>query len=65
MFCHESLANFFNTNFQLMYYHKFSLTDIEEKMMPWERLVYIKMLVNTIEKENLLKKQELQKRGSM
>jgi len=43
-----------------MYYHKFSLNDIE-MMVPWERLVYVKMLVAVVEKENLIKKQEMQK----
>jgi hypothetical protein len=35
----------------MMQYHKYSLTELEN-MIPWERDVYIVMLVQHIEKEN-------------
>ncbi len=35
-----------------MQYHKYSLTEIEN-MMPWEREVYLALLKNYIEDENL------------
>lgn len=38
-------------NFSLMQHHKYSLTEIEN-MMPWEREVYITMLVDHIKAEN-------------
>ena len=34
-----------------MQHHKYSLTEIEE-MIPWEREVYVAMLVDYIKKEN-------------
>lgn len=34
-----------------MQHHKYSLTEIEE-MMPWERDVYVQLLVEFIQKEN-------------
>jgi len=34
-----------------MQHHKYSLTEIEN-MIPWERDVYIKLLVNYIKEEN-------------
>lgn len=34
-----------------MQHHKYSLTEIEE-MMPWERDIYVQLLVEYIEKEN-------------
>jgi 3-methyladenine DNA glycosylase AlkD len=34
-----------------MQHHKYSLTEIEE-MIPWEREVYIAMLVDYIKQEN-------------
>lgn len=40
---HDSLANYMKTNFSLMQFHNYSLSDIEN-MIPWERLTYIKML---------------------
>jgi hypothetical protein len=37
-------------NFALMQYHKYSLADIEN-MIPFEREVYISMLVNYLEEQ--------------
>ena len=37
-------------NFALMQYHKYSLADIEN-MIPFERDVYISMLVNYLEEQ--------------
>jgi len=34
-----------------MQHHKYSLTELEN-MLPWERDIYIAMLVNHIEEEN-------------
>ena len=39
-------------NFSLMQHHKYSLTELET-MVPWEREVYIGMLVRHIEEENM------------
>ena len=48
---HENLENYFKTNFLLMQEHKYSLTEIES-WIPWERQVYISMLVSHIKKRN-------------
>ena len=37
-------------NFALMQYHKYSLTEIEE-MLPFERDVYISLLIRYLEEE--------------
>ena len=37
-------------NFALMQYHKYSLTEIEE-MIPFERDVYVSLLVRYLEEE--------------
>ena len=39
------------TNFSLMQHHNYSLTELEN-MMPWEREVYVDMLVSYIKEEN-------------
>ena len=44
------------TNFSLMQHHKYSLTELEN-MMPWEREVYVEMLVQHIKEENEKQKQ--------
>lgn len=40
-----------------MQHHKYSLTEIEN-MMPWERDIYISLLVNYIKEENDRKRME-------
>lgn len=45
---HDSLANFYKLNFALMQYHKYSLMDIEN-MIPFEREIYIALLVEYLE----------------
>ena len=49
---HISLESYFKLNFALMQHHKYSLTEIEN-MMPWERDIYIGLLNQYIEEENL------------
>ena len=39
------------TNFSLMQHHNYSLTELED-MMPWEREIYVDMVVNWIKEEN-------------
>jgi len=56
---HNTLGNYYQTNFSLMQYHKYSLSDIEG-MIPWERDIYVKMLVEYLEK--LKEEQEKQRR---
>ena len=48
---HETLANYIQTNFGLTQHHKWSLTELEE-MYPWEREIYIALLVQHIQEEN-------------
>ena len=49
---HTNLESYFRINFALMQNHKYSLTDIEN-MMPWEKEVYVTLLTQYIEEENL------------
>ena len=39
------------TNFALMQHHNYSLSDIEN-LMPWEREIYLTLLMQWIEEEN-------------
>lgn len=48
---HESLYNHYKTNFALMQHHKYSLTELDN-MIPFEREIYIALLVKHIEEEN-------------
>lgn len=60
MLSHDSLANIFQTNFAMVQHHKYSFNEIES-MMPWERDIYIQMLIDHVEKENEKIKQEQSK----
>ena len=54
---HEDLESYFKTNFALMQHHKYSLTELEN-MIPWGREVYLTLLQQYIEEENLKAQQE-------
>ena len=49
---HEDLASYFKLNFALMQHHKYILTELEN-MMPWEREIYVSLLQQHVEEENL------------
>ncbi len=53
---HMDLESYFKLNFSLMQYHKWSLTEICE-MVPWERDIYVTLLQQHIEEENLKQQQ--------
>ena len=48
---HDSVYNYYKTNFALMQHHKYSLTELEN-MMPWEREIYLGLLEEHVRKEN-------------
>ena len=57
---HTNLESYYKINFSLMQHHKYSLSDIEN-MIPWEREIYVSLLQQHIEEENLKAQQQ---RGS-
>ena len=52
----EDLESYYKVNFALMQNHKYSLTELEN-MMPWEREIYLALLQQYIEEENLKQQQ--------
>ena len=54
---HEDLASYYKLNFALMQHHKYSLTELEN-MIPWEREIYVSLLQQHVEEENLKAQQE-------
>ena len=54
---HDSLENYYKTNFALMQHHKYSLTELED-MIPWERDGYVNLLIANIAEEERRQKQE-------
>jgi hypothetical protein len=53
---HEDLASYYKTNFALVQFHKYSITELEN-MIPWEREIYVGLLHQYIEEENLKNQQ--------
>lgn len=51
MFGYDSLENHYKTNFNLMQFHKYSLSELEN-MIPWERFLYIDLLKAHIKEQN-------------
>ena len=49
-----------NVNFSMMQHHKYSLTELEN-MLPWEREIYMDMLLEYLTEEK--KRQEEQSRS--
>ena len=47
------------TNFSLMQHHKYSLTEIEN-MIPWEREIYVRFLIEWLKEENDRRKKQQQ-----
>ena len=54
---HEDLESYYKLNFALMQHHKYSLTELEN-MMPWEREIYVSLLQQYVEEQNLKAQQE-------
>ena len=54
---HIGLESYYKTNFGLMQHHKYSLTEIEN-LIPWERDIYVGLLNEYIEEENLKSRQQ-------
>ena len=49
------------TNFAMMQHHKYSLTELEN-MMPWEREIYLGLLMNFLKEEKERVDKENQRR---
>ena len=56
---HESIVNYYQTNFNLMQHHKYSLAEVEN-LIPWEREIYLMLLMKWIEEENERQKKQQQ-----
>ena len=54
---HIDLRSYYELNFALVQFHKYSLTEIEN-WIPWERDLYVDMLKAHIETEKLKAQQQ-------
>jgi hypothetical protein len=53
---HMDLESYYRINFSLLQFHKYSLTEIEN-LIPFERELYLGLLQQHIEEENLKNQQ--------
>jgi hypothetical protein len=58
---HNSLKNYYETNFALIQYHKWDIQFVEN-MIPWEREVYIQLLMDYLKEEERRYKEQTRKR---
>jgi len=58
IFRYDTLSNYYQTNFAMMQHHKYSLTELEN-MLPWERQIYVDLLIKYLKEEK--ERLELQK----
>ena len=59
---HDNLYTYYKTNFGMMQHHDYSLAELEN-MMPWEREIYIGLLMEYIKGENERIEKEKMKYG--
>ena len=57
---HISVKLYYELNWNMMFHHNFSLTEIEN-MMPWEREIYIGLTMNYLNEEKERMEQEQRK----
>lgn len=57
MVCHESLEEYYKANFNLQKKHGYSLSELES-MLPWEREVYVNMLITYLKEEKMRLEQQ-------
>ena len=63
MLGYDTLMNYYKTNFSLLQYHKYNLSEIEA-MIPWEKFIYIDMLKEHIKhEEDMMRDQAAQQRA--
>ena len=60
MLSHDSVVNYYKTNFGMIQHHNYSLRDLEN-MIPWEREIYVGLLLEYIEEEKRKMEEEARK----
>ena len=60
--CHETLSSLMMTNFAMVQHHKYSLTELEN-MLPWEREIYVNLLLNHVKEEKQRLEAQQQQKG--
>ena len=56
MMSYSDISNYYRTIFSLVQHHKYSITELES-LIPFERDLYVEMLVDYMEEQKLLQQQ--------
>ena len=59
---HNNLQNYYTLNFAMMQHHNYSLAELDN-MMPWEREIYLGLLMNYLKEEKERIERENRKHG--
>ena len=59
---HADLRGYYETNFALNHHHKWQIEHIEN-LLPWEKEIYMNLLVQFLEEENKRMKDQQAKSG--
>jgi hypothetical protein len=54
---HNNISNYYQVIFALVQHHKYSITEVEN-LIPFERDLYVEMLVDYIEEEKAKQQQQ-------
>jgi len=57
---HNTLLNYYETNFALMHYHKWDLEQLDN-LLPWEKEIYVTMLLQHLKEEERKYKEQQSK----
>ena len=60
--CHENLSNMMMTNYAMLHHHKYSLAEIEN-LMPWEKDIYVSLLMTHVQEEKQRRETQKQQQG--
>jgi|TARA_B100001093_G_scaffold502696_1_gene556037 hypothetical protein len=59
---HASLQNYYETNFALIHHHKWQIEHIEN-LLPWEKEIYMNLLVQFLQEEDKNRRDQQAKSG--
>ena len=59
---HASLQSYYETNFALIHHHKWQIEHIEN-LLPWEKEIYMNLLVQFLQEEDKTRRDQQAKSG--
>jgi hypothetical protein len=57
---HNTLINFYQVNFNLMHHYHYLLSEVEN-MLPWERDIYVSMVMDFVKEQEAKNQQQMRR----